>query len=331
MRRRILDSLVSGGVAYLVLFLVVHTVLALTSADPSLLDVLELALIGVPYSVLVVRRRLSPGLTIILAACLIAVAGTGIYSLPTDGRIPGYDAWFLGAITFVLLGFTLTGRYLAAWLILLCVAGIAVGWSMSTGQGPWPGVQLVDRHFATLLVGTLFSVSYRRSNASFAAFKAAERRDRSAERAAEARAGARRSAAESVLEQAGPMLRAIAEGHRLNAADRQELLVLEGTLRDQIRAPDLITPRLRDAIAAARRRGVNVLLLDETGGVAAAPARAAASAWLAEQVRRAEGDRFVGRVRAEGDGALKVTGVAGDASNAVSIPVAQHAEPAPAF
>jgi hypothetical protein len=315
----LLESLITGRLAYLALFLVVHAVLALTSAGVTLLDGVELLLIGGPYSVLIVRRRLGPILSVVITTSLLASAALVTFSLPTDGRPPGYAAWPFGAITFVLLGFALVGRYLRAWLVLIGVAGIAVGWSVATGQGPMPGVALVDRHFATLLVGTLFAVSYRRSNAAFAAHKAAERRDRAAEQAAEARAGARRSAAESVLEQAGPMLRAIADGHRLTAADKRELLVLEGSLRDRIRAPWLGEGPLKESIASARRRGVNVLLLDETSTASDPHARARAAAWLAEQVDAVQGERFVGRVRGTEEG-LKVTAVAGGRSEWASFP-----------
>ena len=321
---RLLESLITGRVAYLVLFLVVHVVLALTSAGITLLDAAELLLIGAPYSVLVVRRGLTPLLSVLITVCLLASAALAAFSLPTDGRDPGYAAWPFGAITFVLLGFALAGRYLRAWLVLTGVAAIAVGWSLATGQGPMPGVSLVERHFATLLVGTLFAVSYRRSNAAFAAYKAAERRDRAAEQAAEARADARRSAAGSVLDQAGPMLRAIADGRPLSADDKRELLVLEGSLRDQIRAPWLGEGPLKDSIAAARRRGVNVLLLDETPTASDPHARERAAAWLAERVDAVHGERFVGRVRGSEEG-LKVTAVAGGRSESASFPAGEAA------
>src|SRR5206468_2719013 len=141
---------------------------------------------------------------------------------------PGYEAWEFGAITISLFGFALIGRYLAAWVTLLAVAGVTIGWSVSTGQGWGQGIAMVERHFGTLLVGSMFAWSVARSTATFTAFRAIERRTRALERAAIARAGARRSTAEAVLEQAGPMLGAIAAGRELGEADRRELLVLEG-------------------------------------------------------------------------------------------------------
>ncbi len=311
---RLLRSLLGGRVAYFALFVLVHSVLAFTTAGMTWFDVLELVLICAPQGVLALHRRMSTGVLIVSAAGLVLAAALGIYSLPSDGRWPGYEAWQLGAITISLFGFALIRRYLAAWLVLLGVAGIAVGWAASTNQGWAYGAGLVDRHFGTLLVGTLFAWSLARSSATFEVYRALERRTRALERAASARASARRSAAESVLEQAGPMLRAIADGRPLSETDRRELLVLEGALRDQIRAPHVAVGPLRDAIADARRRGVNVLLLDETGPDVDARTRAEAATWLAERVASARTERFVGRLRSS-DGAVSVTAVDGATSD----------------
>lgn len=311
---RLLRSLLGGRVAYFALFVIVHSVLAFTTAGMTWFDVLELVLICAPQGVLALHRTMNTGVLIVSAVGLVLAAALGIYSLPTDGRWPGYEAWQLGAITISLFGFALIGRYLAAWVVLLAVAGIAIGWAGSTSQGWAFGAGLVDRHFGTLLVGTLFAWSLARSRATFDVYRALERRTRALERAASARSGARRSAAESVLEQAGPMLRAIAEGRPLTETDRREMLVLEGTLRDQIRAPHVAVGPLRDAIADARRRGVNVLLLDETDADVDAGTRTEATAWLADRVASARSERFVGRLRSS-DGAVSVTAVDGASSD----------------
>ncbi|MGN6742236.1 MAG: hypothetical protein ACTHJL_02915, partial [Amnibacterium sp.] len=94
---------------------------------------------------------------------------------------------------------------------------------------------------------------------------------------------------------------------------------IEGSLRDQIRAPHLASGPLRDAIADARRRGVNVLLLDEVEQHEAGEACTRAAGWLADRVRQANGDRFVGRVRTSEQG-LTVSAVAGTTSDWVTIP-----------
>ncbi|HEY8318233.1 MAG TPA: hypothetical protein VIG76_05335 [Amnibacterium sp.] len=316
---RFLRSLLDGRLAYFSLFVIVHAVLACTTAGMTGLDFVELALICAPQGVLALHRTMSTATLTVSSAALVLAAALGITALPTDGSPPGYEAWQLGAITISLLGFALIRRYLAAWLSLLAIATIAVCWSVFTGQGWVPGVALVDRHVGTLLVGTVFAWSLARATATFTAYQALERRTRAQERAASARAGARRAAAEAVLEQAGPMLHAIAEGHPLTDADRRELLVIEGALRDQIRAPNLAKPPLLEAIADARRRGVNVLLLDEVDGPAHPRMHEQAAVWLAERVAASHGERFVGRVRSA-DGGLAVSAVTGSVSDSTTIP-----------
>src|SRR4051812_18750562 len=232
-----LRSLLEGRVVYFALFASVHAVLAATATGVSVVVGIELVLICIPQAILAVRREMSTATAIACSIGLLVAAGLGVSALPPHGVPIGYAAWQLRAITISLFGFALIGRYLTAWLTLLGVATIGVVWSICVGGSWLPGLDLVDRHFGPLLVGTLFAYGLQRSNATFTAYRALERRTRSLERAAAARAGARRSAAESVLEQAGPMLRAIADGRPLSDDDRQELLVLEGALRDQIRAP----------------------------------------------------------------------------------------------
>ena len=66
-----------------------------------------------------------------------------------------------------------------------------------------------------------------------------------------------------------PMLQKIASG-KLTDQDRQDAKVLEAELRDEIRGRNLVTPKLKTTIQAARLRGVEVILLDE-GGLDGAP------------------------------------------------------------
>jgi hypothetical protein len=233
--------------------------------------------------------------------------------LPPVPQSPNYRAWSLGAVTFVALGLALRERYLAAWLTLLCTAGIAVGWSVDAGIGPMVGGGLVIRHFGTLVAGTMLAIALRRSQQTAEAFEAAERQERAAAEAARARQAARQATARAVLEMAGPLLEQLAEGRRLSAEDRRELLVVEGALRDRIRAGGLLRDDLPDEVAAARRRGMDVLLLDEDEGRLSEAERTQAAAWLAERIGTAGGSRFVGRLGSR-DGVGRVTAVTDEGS-----------------
>jgi hypothetical protein len=239
---------------------------------------------------------------------LLAAAAVGLWSIAGATFPQGYDAWFLGAITFDLLGLTVFGRFRAAWITMLLLVLVCLAWAVLDGRPMLDGVLLVVRHVATLAVGTALAVSLRRSSAASEAFRAVQRRRRMEEDVARARAGARRGAVEQVLEQAGPMLRAIAEGRRLTAEDRRQMLVLEGALRDQIRIPRLTRSRLRGVVDTARRRGANVLLLDEADA-ATEQARQQAVDWLAERLEQVSEGRFVGRLRDVEGGGVRVSAV----------------------
>lgn len=66
------------------------------------------------------------------------------------------------------------------------------------------------------------------------------------------------------LQGALPLLEKIASGN-LDDEDRQEAVILEAQLRDEIRGRALINPKLKASVRAARTRGVEVVLLDEGG------------------------------------------------------------------
>lgn len=309
--RRALQSLLGGGQAYLLLYMGTHVFLAATASGTMFGAVAIVILVvvgGAQVAVMLHRDRHVGGrVAATVAITLTAVTIAGSTLLPRSGDVTGYASWVFGAVTFVLLGLTVAGRFAVAWTTMAAVVAVAVGWSVVTGLG-WPvGVALIVRHVATLVVGTLLAAGLRRSTAESEAFRAVERRRRSDERAAQARAAARRTAAQEVLDQAGPMLQAIADERPLTDADRVRLLVIEGALRDQIRTPALVKGPLHAAVARARERGVNVLLLDETEAVADA-LRARAAVWLAEAVARVDGGRFVGRLRIV-DGELTASAV----------------------
>jgi hypothetical protein len=313
----VLRSIMGGGVLYFALFAVVHIVLALTSNGADGWDVACLVLVIGPQWVLIRRRSLDlPLRTSIVLAVTVAAAGiVGLLSIARIAQPDGYDAWFFGAIAFDLLGLTVVGRFGTAWVTMAVLTAGCVVWSVLGDRAVLVGVGLIVRHIATLAVGTALAASLRRSNAASVAFRAVQRRRRTEEDVAQARASARRGAVEQVLEQAGPMLRAIAQGRNLTAEDRKSMIVLEGALRDQIRTPRLNASELRAVVDTARRRGVNVLLLDEAAE-ASASARAEATRWLAERLDSTEEGRFVGRLRDLEGGGVRASAVGDDAGEA---------------
>jgi post-segregation antitoxin (ccd killing protein) len=315
--QRVLRSIVGGGAIYFALFVIVHATLALTSDGMRGWNAACLLLVVIPQWILIRRRTLDLPLRVAVALAVIitAAALTGLMSIAEIRAPGGYDGWFFGGIAFDLLGLTVVGRFGTAWVTMAVVVGGSAGWAVLGDRPIAVGLALVVRHIATLAVGTALAVSLRRSNAASAAFRAVQRRRRTEEGVARARASARRGAVEQVLEQAGPMLRAIADGRRLGVEDRRQMIVIEGALRDQIRTPRLSATELRAVVDTARRRGVNVLLLDEADEAAPA-ARTQATRWLAGRLEQTAEGRFVGRLRDLDGGGVRVSAVRDDQGEA---------------
>jgi len=70
-----------------------------------------------------------------------------------------------------------------------------------------------------------------------------------------------RAEMDRIAQMAEPVLARIAAGETVDEGSRREIRAAEGQVRDYIRAPGLCHPALVGAVAAARRRGVRVLLL----------------------------------------------------------------------
>ena len=76
----------------------------------------------------------------------------------------------------------------------------------------------------------------------------------------------RRARLDGALRGALPMLNEIKNNHgKLTDAQKQEAKLLEAELRDEIRGRGLMTRDVREAVRAARMRGVEVVVLDEGG------------------------------------------------------------------
>ncbi len=89
---------------------------------------------------------------------------------------------------------------------------------------------------------------------------------RSAEQAASVAALEERDAQLDRLDSlARPLLERIATGEVLEAGERRAGVLLEARLRDGLRAPALQDPQVVEAADAARRRGVDVVMLDDHG------------------------------------------------------------------
>ena len=173
-----------------------------------------------------------------------------------------YATGYIGGVGLMLTVAMIRRRVMCAWVgVGLLVIG-AVTWLGPLGAFSfglvgaimWVSVaQIIMASLDRASRDTVRLIELQRAAAAWQAAQSVRRRDR-------------RIRVQFALQVAGPLLtRMIAQGGALTEDERAEARVAEGTLRDELRAPNLLDTRVRVAIEQARRRGSAVTLLDEGG------------------------------------------------------------------
>lgn len=108
-----------------------------------------------------------------------------------------------------------------------------------------------------------------------------------------------------------PLLLRIADPSvELTEAEREQCLLLEGQLRDDIKSANLVAPSVSAQISEARRRGVEVVLIDNRGSMLPLHVRRVGLRYLEDVVRSANDGRIVARTAPQGyDEALTIVRV----------------------
>lgn len=234
-----------------------------TNAQPQLVILaLVLYLMALIPSVLVFgSRRLSTFQTWFNAG-VSALIPLIINSQLDPTHLTDYATWYVLGVGTILGTTAVRGHRRVAWvgLVILVVEIAAWGGVGSLATTGLPGV------FSLVITGHSVSLGVER------ALKAAAELNKKAADlafetvASEAAGSVRSSLLAKALRTALPALNLIAAlGGSLNESQKREVLLLEASLRDEIRGVNLLNDRMREAIKAARIRGVEVLVLDEGG------------------------------------------------------------------
>ena len=239
---------------------------------------------------------LTPSRTYLTVAAVAASTALVSWQLPTSGW-PGYASWHLGANTFLLLGISLRGRSGWAWIGMTIMFALTLLWTVTTGQGVLAGVGLVDRQAGTLLIGTIFAIGLSRTARRISEFSQAEAARAGEIAAIQSSTDERNRQARYLHDTVLPVLTLIASPQHLTVAQREEFLIIEASLRDSIRARSLYQEPLIAATVEARRRGVDVLLLDDSQlHDRNSNERLRISAWVADHLRGLSHGAFTARV-----------------------------------
>jgi hypothetical protein len=221
----------------------------------------------------------------------------------------GYATWIIGAIGTLMTITVVRQRALFAWTgIVVMVLGILV-WTRDPLQLPELGVIGGPIWVG---IGQAATMAIVRATRDARLFELAEQRAAEWEAQEEAEFYERRVRLGQMDRVVAPMLRAViaAEG-RLSADQRQECLHLEAAMRDEIRGRRLLDDRVRQEVLEARRRGVEVTLLDD-GGIDDLDRHqhARVTAVIAQQIGDSTADRLVVRTaRPDDEVAVTIVGL----------------------
>ena len=194
-----------------------------------------------------------------------AVSSALVFSVLPAPFPGGTATWPLGMSTVIFVFMCVRGRTLAAWIGSVCTIATATVWTYATGQGITAGLAMSAVNAVPVLMSTYLAFTLRPSARSIYRLRAISLQH-SAEQAASAAALEKRDAQLDRLDAlARPLLERIATGETLDLGERQTGVLLEARLRDGLRAPALQDPQVVDAADAARRRGVDVVMLDDHG------------------------------------------------------------------
>lgn len=210
------------------------------------------------------RDPLPLGWTFGIIVAVVATSAAISWQLAPSGEI-GREGWFYGANTWLLFFTALRGRVALAWLGFLAMAAVLTVWALEVGRGPLYAVNALQTHAGILLVGTLFTGALQRTSRRINTLNR-----RSVELAADAASSdaeqdIRQQRVAELAEVATPLLTRIARAGSVTDSDRIDYLLAEATLRDSVRARALHLPEIVRATSEARRRGVEVTLLDDRG------------------------------------------------------------------
>lgn len=196
----------------------------------------------------------------------VLAVGLAVVAVLPPGR-PGYALWFPGLVWLPCAGLALRGHP------ALAVVG-AVGSALTTLAWAWtePGVAFgadglyrVVSPTAVVVVAVVVARLMRQYGEEVERAHAEQLEAARLSAGARSAEGERRVRLAQIEQIAAPVLVRLRDGEEVDARLATECRLLEAALRDGIRGRHLIDAAVRETLWAARTRGVEVTLLDDSG------------------------------------------------------------------
>ena len=178
---------------------------------------------------------------------------------------PGYASWCTGAGSDLSCGLLMRGRPVYAWAGSAATTLAVAYWVTSTERPPFMIFTYMLGHYFTL--ASWHGVAYlsTRATTQIAATQRETAWLQAQQHAHEEADRIMTSRMASVRQRVTPLLTQIANGRAPTSELRSQAYLLEAELRDEIRAPFFTGTSIVTSAQAARRRGTEVILLDDSG------------------------------------------------------------------
>mgnify|MGYP000857811273 FL=1 len=191
---------------------------------------------------------------------------------------PGYASWCTGAGSDLSCGLLMRGRPVYAWAGSAATTLATAYWVISTGRPLFMIFTYMLGHYFTLASWHGVAHLSTRATTQIAASQRETARLQAQQRAHEEADRIMTSRMASVRQRVTPLLTQIADGRAPTSELRSQAYLLEAELRDEIRAPFFTGTSIVTSARAARRRGTEVILLDDSGDTTAIDDRTRANA-----------------------------------------------------
>ena len=178
---------------------------------------------------------------------------------------PGYASWCTGAGNDLSCGLLMRGRPVYAWAGSAATTLATAYWVISTGRPLFMIFTYMLAHYFTLASWHGVAHLSTRATTQIAATQRETARLQAQQRAHEEANRIMTSRMASVRQRVTPLLTQIADGTAPTPKLRSQAYLLEAELRDEIRAPFFTGTSIVTSAQAARRRGTEVILLDDSG------------------------------------------------------------------
>ena len=271
------------------------------SADPLVLSAFGLTLVATGVALRRAgERRITAVEAGLVVLCLTAVSYL-MSGVPPAGIVTGYTTWHSSVTMVLLITVLVRGRPTFAWVGLGVFLSQALAWTYRNQLEAYYFLDIAFGPVLWLVLATVMLRGVRSIGEELIRVRSISRQNTQAMAESFSRLVLREVWLTELRGQIGPLLQSLADpSHQLSADERDACRVLEGRLRDALRAGNLVSQGVSDAIQAARGRGVEVVLVDNRGSKLPEAVRRTTLRQLEQLVRASTSGRIVARTAPEG-------------------------------